>query len=369
MEEGAKKMKIFDRVKKAKKKLFFLCFFLPGFLQAANALPNKTTLPNVALVITGGTIVEVTDPKTGASVPAKSAEDILIAVPELKQIANVTTVSFSNIDSSQMAPEMWAKLSKVVNDLLKDPKIKGVVVAHGTDTMAEGAYFLDLTITENKPVVFVGAMRNASDPHSDGPPNLIDAVAQAVSDKAYDWGVTVTMNSYINAARFVEKKQSTNVQAFSSGDKGIRGYVINQKVYRVNDRAFRQVLPLPEKLPKVDIIQDFAGSDGALVRYAVDQGAQGIVVNGFGSGNVNTNVYNAIVYAISKGVAVVITTTVPEGGVFPFYGDIGGGQTMQQAGAIVMGDLPAAKARLLLMLALPVVKSNHALLNQYFSNY
>jgi len=350
-------------------KLLFLCLLFSGFLQAANAPTNTKGLPNVAIVITGGTIVEVNDPKTGASVPAESAEDVLKAVPELKQIANVTIVPFSNIDSSQMTPAMWAKLSKVVNDLLKDPKIKGVVVAHGTDTMAEGAYFLDLTITEKKPVVFVGAMRNASDPHSDGPPNLIDALAQVVSDKSYDWGVTVTLNNYINAARFVEKKQSTNVQAFSSGDKGVRGYVINQKVFRVNDRPAGQVLPIPETLPRVDIIQDYAGSDGSFVRYAVDQGAKGIIVNGFGSGNVNVEVYNAIVYAISKGVAVVITTTVPEGGVFPFYGTMGGGQTLKEAGAIVSGDLPAAKARLLLMLALPVVKSDHAQLYHYFCNY
>lgn len=327
------------------------------------------SLPNVAIVITGGTIVEVDDPKTGASVPAASVEDILNIVPEIKKIANVTMVPFSNIDSSQMTPEMWAKLSAVVNDLLKRPDMHGAVVVHGTDTMAEGAYFLGITITENKPVVFVGAMKNASDPHSDGPPNLIDAVAQAASDDAYGWGVTVTMNSYINSSRYAEKTQSMNVQAFSSGDKGVLGYIINRKIFRINNCPVRQILPIPKKLPKVDVIYDYPGSDGSLLRYAVDQGAEGIVVDGFGSGNVNEAMYNAILYAISKKAAVVVTTRVPKGGVYPFYGDIGGGSTLFKAGAIVAGDLPAGKARILLMMTLPIVKSDHSKLYDYFSTY
>lgn len=352
-------------------KTFLKCalfIFIP-FALFSKSIENNPNLPNVALVITGGTIVQINDPQTGASVPAAQVEDILQAVPELKQLANITVVPFSNLDSSQMTPELWAKLSKTIGKLLQNPNLRGVVVVHGTDTMAEGSYFLDLTISENKPVVFVGSMKNASDPHSDGPPNLIDAVAQVCSDNAYDWGVTVTMNNYINSARFVTKSQSTNIQSFSCGDKGVLGYVVNQNVYRINDRISRQFFSIPPKLPKVDIIYDYAGSDGALLRYAVDQGADGIIVEGFGSGNVNEAVYQAILYAISKKVAIVITTRVPEGGVFPFYGDVGGGSTLKEAGAIISGDLPAAKARLLLMLALPVVKSDHQKLYRYFQTY
>jgi L-asparaginase len=339
-----------------------IVFLFPCFIWA-------NELSNVALIITGGTIVQVNDPKTGASVPAQSVEDILTAVPELSKIANITTIPFSNLDSSQMTPELWSRLSQLVVQQLKRPDLRGAIIVHGTDTMAEGSYFLDLTVTENKPVVFVGSMKNSSDPHSDGPSNLIDAVTQVCSNEAHDWGVTVTLNNYINSARYVEKVQSTNIQAFNSGDKGILGYVVNQKVYRVNDRAFRQIFPIPKKLPKVDIIYDYAGSDGAFVRYATDHGADGIIVEGFGSGNVNVPMYEAIRYAISKGVAVVITTRVPEGGVFPFYGDVGGGESLKEAGAIVAGDLPAPKARILLMLALPMVKSNHSQLYKYFQNY
>lgn len=326
-------------------------------------------LPQVALVVTGGSIVQVNDPKTGASVPAPSVDQILNSIPELKKIANITVVPFSNIDSSQMTPELWANLSQTVNRLLKKPDIRGAVVVHGTDTMAEGAYFLDLTITENKPVVFVGSMKNASDPYSDGPSNLIDAIYQVCSNEAHDWGVTVTMNNYINSARYVEKKQSVNIQSFNCGDKGILGYIVNRTVYRINERPKRKIFAIPKTLPKIVVIYDYAGSDGSLLRYAVDQGAEGIIVEGFGSGDVNVAMYNAILYAISKRVAVIVTTRVPEGGVFPFYGDIGGGFTLKEAGAIVAGDLPACKARILLMMTLHLVKSDHSRLYDYFLTY
>lgn len=328
----------------------------------------SSQLPNVTVVLTGGTILEVNNAQ-GVSVPATSVEDILNVIPEIKHIANIHLIPFSNIDSSQMTPELWKKLSVVVNEAIQNSDTKGVVVVHGTDTMAEGAYFLDLTVNTNKPVVFVGAMRNASNPYSDGPLNLINAITQVVSDNSQNWGVTVTLNNYIHSARFVRKTESTNVQAFSSGNQGILGYIVERKILRVNNRSYREILPIPKILPKIDLIEDYSGFDGSFIRYAADHGADGIVVDGFGSGNVNAEVFKAIEYAINKGIAVVITTRVFSGGVFPLYGDLGGGKSLQEAGAIVAGDLPAPKARLLLMLTLPQVNKNHSLLKKYFTTY
>jgi len=335
-----------------------------GFTACEADTINK--LPTVAIFLTGGTIAEKTDPKTGASIPIGSSSDLIEHVPVLKEIANLKVVQFSNIDSSHMTPQIWAKLSKQVDAMLQDPDIKGVVIAHGTDTMAEGAFFLELTLKTNKPVVFTGAVRDASDPYSDGPPNLRNAVVQVCSDNAQCWGVTVTLNEYINAARNVIKTQTTNRQTFESGEKGYLGYVYNKKVYRYNNRLKpRLVLPIPKDLPRVDIIMDYAGTSGFLVKYAVDCGAKGIVVQSVGDGNVDEEMYDAIVYAMKKGAAVVISTRVFYGAVYPSYGDIGGGESLKQAGAIVVGDLPAPKARLLLMLALPLVKEHHEL-NKYF---
>jgi len=336
-----------------------ICVFFAVSLHAAQ-------LPKVVIVTTGGTIAEKTDPKTGGAVPAVSGKDLIEAVPGLAKVADIEVVNFSNIDSSQMTPKIWAKLSKVVDDRLADPKVKGAVVTHGTDTMAEGAYFLELTLKSDKPVVFVGAMRDASDVSPDGPANILNAVIQACSDEARGWGVTVTLNEYINSARNVRKTNSTNVQTFDSGEKGYLGYIVMGKVIRYNEAPSRQKLSIPKRLPKVVLLETFAGDDGSLVRFAADQGAKGIVIVGVGAGNVNAQVYEALKYAMKKGVAVVVTTRVYYSGVWPMYGDQGGGETLEKSGAILGGDLTGAKARILLMLALAQEKSKRGQLKQYF---
>ncbi|MCB2187635.1 MAG: asparaginase [Deltaproteobacteria bacterium] len=309
-------------------------------------------LPLVAVVTTGGTIAEKADPRTGGAVPAVSGEDLVASVPALAKVARLRVTTVCNMDSSQMCPEIWVKLSRAVDHELADPEVAGAVVTHGTDTMAEGAFFLDLTVKSPKPVVFVGAMRHAGDLSPDGPANLLNAVIQAASPQARGWGVTVTLNQYVNAAWDVDKTQTTNVQTFNSGERGYLGYITGGRVIRFRGRGQRLVLPLPEKLPKVVLLSTFAGDDGALVRYAVDRGAQGLVVEGGGAGNVNAQVFQAIAYALAKGVAVVITSRVQGGAVEPIYGDQGGGLTLQKAGCVLGGSLRGPKARLLLMLGL-----------------
>jgi len=333
--------------------------------QSKKDYKHNPKLPTVAIVTTGGTIAEKRDPKTGGAVPAVSGADLVEAVPGLAKVANIKVVPFSNIDSSQMTPEIWAKLSKKVDELLKNPNIKGAVVTHGTDTMAEGAYFLDLTIQSKKPVVFVGAMRDASDLSPDGPDNIYNAVLQAASQEAKKFGVTVTLNQYINAARAVRKTQTTNVQTFNSGEKGYLGYIAMGKVHTFNVPLHRQTIPIPNRLPKVALLKTYAGDDGRFVRYAVDTGAKGIVVEGVGAGNVNAKVYEAIRYALSKNIPVVIATRVYNGAVYPIYGDKGGGERLQKEGAILAGDLTGPKARLLLMLAIPQVSDIKGLKNYF----
>ncbi|TMV08087.1 asparaginase [Ruegeria sediminis] len=322
-------------------------------LQFATTEPG---LPSVAILATGGTIAERTDPKTGAAVPAVSARDLVQAVPGLSKLANVGVLQFSNIDSSQMTPMHWARLSADLDRVLSRKDISGAVVTHGTDTMAEGAFFVDVTLQSDKPVVFTGAMNVASSPSPDGPSNILRAVAQVLSEDAQNWGVTVTLNRYVNSARDVRKTQTTNVQTFTSGEKGYLGYVFDRKVQRFNDRLHRIRVPLPDPLPDalpdVPIIQAYAGSDGRLLRHAIDTGAKGLVVEGVGAGNVNAEVFEAIEYAIGKGLPVVVATRVYYGRVEPIYGDQGGGATLQRAGCILAGDLPASKARLLLIAGL-----------------
>jgi L-asparaginase len=264
-----------------------------------------------------------------------------------------------------MTPEIWARLSRVVDQELSDPAVAGAVVTHGTDTMAEGAFFLDLTLTSPKTVVFTGAMRDASDPSPDGPLNILNAVTIAAAPAARGWGVVVALNDYINSAREAVKTQTSNAQTFDSGQKGYLGYVLGGVVQRWHERPRRITLPLPARLPRVAFLSTYAGDDGSLLRSAVDQGARGLVVEGVGAGNVNAQVYRAIQYALQKGLAVVITSRVAHGAVWPIYGDQGGGLTLQKAGCILGGDLRGPKARLLLMLALPLVR-DRAELAKYF---
>ncbi len=345
--------------------IFFIFLFEAGFGVDFKTFGNDPNLPTVAIIMAGGTIVQKVDPKTGASVPQSNGEELLMS-PELLKIANIKIGEFSNIDSSQMTPAIWLSLSDVVDEVLQDPTIKGAVITHGTDTMTEAAYFLDLTLKTNKPVAMTGAMRSASDPYSDGPFNLLNAIVQVVSDNAKDWGVTVTMNQYINSSRIVEKTQTTNVQSFQSGEKGYLGYIFNYEVFRFNDRLYRIRLPLPKVLPRVDLVQDFAGSDGSFIMHAIERGAKGIVVESFGAGNVNLPVFEAIEKAIDKGIFVVITTSVPYGSVFPVYGVKGGGKSLQDIGACVCGNISAAKSRILLMLALSQKADDRVKLQGYF---
>lgn len=337
------------------------------FCAALSLAENKPDLPTVVIITTGGTIAEKTDSNTGGAVPALSGESLIGAIPSLSNIARIKIVNFSNIDSSQMTPQIWANLSIAVDKALEDPEVKGAVVTHGTDTMAEGAYFLDLTLKSRKPVVFVGAMRDASDVSPDGPANILNAVIQTCSDEAKDWGVTVTLNQYVNSARDVRKTQTSNVQTFNSGEKGYLGYIALGNVTKFNDRPQWQKFPLPNNLPDVVIVSDYAGSDGRLIRYAVTSGAEGLVVEAVGAGNVNKDMFKAIKYAIGKGIPVVITTSVYHGSVMPVYADQGGGALLVKEGAILGGDLTTAKARLLLMLALPYVKGDHKKLTEIFN--
>lgn len=324
-------------------------------------------LPMIAIIATGGTIAEVNDPKTGASIPGKT-DSLIHSAGEIFKAANVRLVEFSNIDSSQMTPEIWSRLSQATDEILNDDKIVGAVITHGTDTMAEGAFFLDLTLKTNKPVVFTGAMRNSSDPHSDGPFNLCNAVTQVLSENAQNWGATVTLNQYINSARTVVKSNTTNPQTFVSGEKGYLGFIFNDKVYRLNNRLHKMKFPIPKKFPKVYIFQDYAGAGDEIIRFMTDSGADGIIIEGLGSGNVNENVFKGAQYALSKNVIVIVTTLVPHGGVFPIYGDEGGGATLKKSGAIFSTFLRADKARILLLLALPGIGKNKEKLSRYFNS-
>jgi L-asparaginase len=327
-------------------------------------------LPTVTVLSTGGTIASKHDPLKGGYLPALSGEDLVAAVPAIKKIAQIQVEQISNISSSDMTPEIWIRLAARVNELLARPEIAGIVVTHGTNTLEETAYFLDLTTTSTKPVIVVGAQRPASDLDSDGPRNLLDAIRVAIAPEAPGKGVMVVMNGQINAARDVTKTNTSQVETFRGLEFGELGVVDAQSVrfYRTPLRRQTIVVDSKTQLGNVDIVMSYAGADGLVIRSMLRDGAvQGLVIAGLGLGGVPGSMFDAIKEARARGIPVVISTRVPTGRVFPLSANKGSALTLKQIGCVLADNLSPQKARILLMLALTKTRDPETL-QKYFDN-
>ncbi|MBV8589103.1 MAG: asparaginase [Acetobacteraceae bacterium] len=238
------------------------------------AFPAFAAPPVVEFIATGGTIAMKIDPVKHAPVPAISGEDLLATVPDVAKYARIEVSNFSNIPSDYMDPAHWVALTRAVQDALARPEVAGVVISHGTDTLEETAWWLDLTVDSPKPVVLIGAQRNASEPDFDGPRNLRNAVRIAVEPDAAGKGVMLAMNNQINAARDVTKTHTSSVETFKSGDFGFLGEVDFDRVVFSRAPLRRQHVPIKtDAMPYVEIVAMYGGADGALVRAA-----KGIVI-------------------------------------------------------------------------------------------
>ncbi|MCA1809118.1 MAG: asparaginase domain-containing protein [Lentisphaerae bacterium] len=231
---------------------------------------DRGELPLVVVITTGGTIAQRRDPESGIAFPAVPGAMLLEALPKLQARARIKIIDLCNMDSSWITPADWLKLGRLAGDELREAAV-GLVITHGTDTMAETAFFLDLVLDGVKPVVLTGAMRLDAEDMADGPANLANAVAQVGAPSARDWGVTINMDGCIHAARHVRKADSTRLQSFTSGSAGIMGRVQDRLLQRIGHRPRRLRFPLPEALPAVPLLRTYVGDDGALIRAAIDQ--------------------------------------------------------------------------------------------------
>ena len=314
---------------------------------------DRPTRPVVAFIATGGTIAMKIDPASGAPVPAILGDDLLATVPAVADLATVEVANVSNLPSAYMDPVRWTGLTRTVQAALDRPEVAGVVVSHGTDTLEETAWWLDLTLRSDKPVVLIGAQRNASASDFDGTRNLLDAVRIAIDSQSRSKGVVIAMNGRIDAARYVTKTHTASVETFQSGEFGFLGEVWPDRVIYASAPLRRLHLPIrTDAMPEIEIVAMYGGADGRALRTAVDRGVGGIVLQALGMGNVNLPMFDAVTYALSKNVPVVVSTRVPNGRVLPSYGFDGGGKTLCDAGAVMADDLKPPKARILLMLAL-----------------
>ncbi|HEX9189726.1 MAG TPA: asparaginase [Vicinamibacteria bacterium] len=305
----------------------------------------------VHVLFTGGTISMRRDPVTGAALPALSGRQIVARVPGLRREALLRLEDLARLPGPHVTPAWMWRLRARVEEVLDDPATAGVVVTHGTDTLEETAFLLDLTVASPKPVVLCGAMRTFSDPGWDGPANLTSAVRAAAHPAAAGRGALVVVGEEIHAARRVRKVHTQRLDAFRS-ELGPAGALDRGRV-RFHDAPSRGPILRPRRLvTAVDLHVLAAGSDDALLRASLDRGARGLVLEGTGAGNVPPGALPGIRAALRARVPVVVASRCAGGRVAPLYGFEGGGQRLAEMGAILAGDLGGPKARIKLMVAL-----------------
>lgn len=320
---------------------------------AAATAQDADALPRVVVLATGGTIASTYDEEIGALRAALTGDEIVSAVEGLSEIARVSVEQIANVNSRDMTPAVWLELGRRANALLTDPDVAGIVVTHGTDTLEETAYFLDLTVTSEKPVVVVGAQRAPTMYDTDGPRNMLNAVRVAVSEEAVGMGTMVVMNGQINAAREVTKTNTLDVETFQTLDFGLLGVADIEAVRFYRAPVRRQTLPLPagvEELANVVVISEYAGSDGRALDLLLDDGnLEGVVVAGLGLAHVSTPTLRALERVRAAGIPVVVASRVPTGRIVPLYAN---NIDLLNMGAVQADNLSPWKARVLLMVAM-----------------
>ncbi|MDQ3514047.1 MAG: asparaginase [Chloroflexota bacterium] len=331
--------------------------------------PGGDRHPRLLLVTTGGTIASRRDPVTGAVAAGATGEELLARVPEIAAWADVETVPIASVNGWNVTPELMLRVATAIEDGFGQGAA-GAIVTHGTDTVEETATLLDLVLTGPEPVAFAVALRHLDDPASDGPGNLRDAVRVVLSPGAWGRGPLVVEAGAIHAARWVTKGHTTRPGAFVSPGHGPMGSVVGGAVTFPHPAPPRP--PVWEIAPpspvgsvvttpavafddRVLLLKPGAGEDDRQIRWAIEAGYRGIVIEGTGAGNVPGTMVPAIEAAIGRGIAVVLATRVPEGNLAMAYGGggaRGGGHDLASLGVIPAHGLIGPKARIVTMVAL-----------------
>ena len=306
----------------------------------------------VAVVFTGGTISMTIDPDLGAAIPSLSGEEILSLATNINKVATIEGHNFDEIPSPHMTFEKLMELKQYINKLLDRDDVCGVVVTHGTDSLEETAYFLDLVINNEKPVVVTGAMRSSSELGYDGSSNLSAAVCTAISDSARGKGVLVAMNNEVLMASEVTKIDTLALNTFQAPSHGSLGIIDCNQLVLLKDASKKTFIDTDKYEPKVALIKTGLDMGDDLIKFAADAGYKGIVIEGMGRGNIPPEAFEGIKYAREKGIQVVLVSRCLTGRVYDSYGYLGSGRDLKNIGCIFGGDLPGQKARIKLMLAL-----------------
>ena len=309
-------------------------------------------MKKIAIIFNGGTISMKIDEKIKAAVPSLSAEEIMSMIPGVEDYAEIEAYTFSSMPSPHMTLETMLKLSKFTTELVERDDIDGVVITHGTDTLEETAYLLDLTVKTKKPVVVTGAMRSGSELGYDGPFNLATSICTAISDEAVGRGVLVCFNGELNSASEVTKANSMALNAFRTPNFGPIGIVDNDNVIFYRDANHLEKYDVSKIEKQVALIKCVVDMDSSYIDYLIEKGYGGIVIEALGRGNVPPKMVEGIKKAIELEIPVVVVSRCFEGRVFESYGYEGGGKQLKNLGVILGDTLPGQKARIKLILAI-----------------
>jgi len=342
--------------------------------QAAQATAGQkpaAAKPKVVILATGGTIAGA-QPKpgdVGYKAGAYPVSALIQAVPGLETIAQISGEQIASIGSQDMTDAVWIKLARRVNEVLADPSVAGVVITHGTDTMEETGYFLNLVAKSDKPVVLVGSMRPATAVSADGPMNLFNATAVAIDPRARGRGVMVVLNDVIHYARETTKTNTTSLQTFDSPNRGPAGFILFGKPRWFSTPSWKHTTgsefagKIPDTLPRVDIVYAYANVGPEQVQALVAAGAKGLVLAGVGDGNGTQALIDALSAASKKGVVVVRSSRTNSGAV---------ARNVEldddKLGFVAAQELNPQKARVLLQLALTKT-SDCARIQKMFEEY
>jgi L-asparaginase type II len=328
-------------------------------------------MANVTILATGGTIAGTGATSTttvGYTAATVGVQRLIAAVPELAKVANVSGEQVFQIASENMTNEHWLTLAKRVNVLLAQPNVDGIVITHGTDTLEETAYFLNLTVKSKKPVVLVGAMRPSTAISADGPINLYNAVLLAASADAVGKGVLVAMNDQIQAGRDVSKSNTSAPDAFRSPDLGMLGYFqggrpfFYRQVVRKHTADTEFDVSALQSLPQVDIVYGYANVSPVAVDAFVASGSKGIIHAGVGNGSLAARVKPALQAARAKG-AVIVRASRTGQGILARNGEAND----DELDFVAADTLNPQKARILLMLALTKTTSTKDIQRMFYT--
>ena len=309
-------------------------------------------MKKIAVIFNGGTISMKVDERIKAAIPSLTGEEIMAMVAGIENYAEIESYTFSSMPSPHMTFKTILELSNFVKDLVDRSDIDGIVITHGTDTLEETAYFLDLTIDTSKPIVITGAMRSSSELGYDGPFNLATSICTAIADDSIGRGVLVCFNGELNSAAEVTKANSMALNAFRTPNFGPIGIVDNNKVYFYRNTINTSKYKVDKIDKEVALIKCAVDMDSTFIDFIIEKGYGGIVIEALGRGNVPPRMVDGIKRAIDNNIPVIIVSRCFEGRVHESYGYEGGGKMLLDLGIIFGDTLPGQKARVKLLLSI-----------------